>query len=299
MILHISDFYFHLLDLLQGTYTLRIVMTFFELLIIIAPYLVISMLVHVTLMQFVQKRGIRISTRNKLLTTVFGSLLGIVSPLPTYAALPIGISFIPLGVPVSAVMAFAIASPLMNPAVFFLTMTQLGADVAIARLVAAIGISICGGMIVGFTMKSIQTPLNINPKVKIKRSFFNEFKRTFSFLSKRFLFALFLSAVVKALISPEWIARILGQHVQHSLLIAIGLGVPFYSCGGAAIPFIEVLSEMGMNKGAVLAFFIAGPATKLETLYIYKSMLGIKIFFFYLILTVVGAFICGLIMLLR
>jgi uncharacterized membrane protein YraQ (UPF0718 family) len=78
------------------------------------------------------------------------------------------------------------------------------------------------------------------------------------------------------------------------LLVAIALGVPFYSCGGAAIPFVDVLSDMGMNKGAVLAFFIAGPATKLETLYIFKSLLGIKILIFYVVITVIGAFLAGL-----
>ena len=71
-------------------------------------------------------------------------------------------------------------------------------------------------------------------------------------------------------------------------MVGIALGVPFYSCGGAAIPFVEVLSDMGMNKGAVLAFLIAGPATKLGTLYIFKSLLGIKIFIFYLVITVIG-----------
>jgi hypothetical protein len=65
----------------------------------------------------------------------------------------------------------------------------------------------------------------------------------------------------------------------------MALGVPFYSCGWAAIPFMETLQSLGMSKGAVLAFFIAGPATKLETLYVFKSLLGAKILFYYLTLT--------------
>ncbi len=72
------------------------------------------------------------------------------------------------------------------------------------------------------------------------------------------------------------------------------MGVPFYSCGGAAIPLVEVLKDMGMNNGAVLAFFIAGPATKLSTLYIYKSLLGVQALLLFLALTLTGAYVSGL-----
>jgi uncharacterized membrane protein YraQ (UPF0718 family) len=90
------------------------------------------------------------------------------------------------------------------------------------------------------------------------------------------------------------ITRLLSGNAKTSTLIAIGMGVPFYTCGGSAIPFIETLMELGMSKGATLAFFIAGPATKLETLYAYKSLLGIKVLIFYLSLTFVYSYIAGL-----
>jgi len=50
---------------------------------------------------------------------------------------------------------------------------------------------------------------------------------------------------------------------------------------------------MGMNDGAILAFFIAGPATKLETLYIFHQLLGMKVLVFYLVLTLLGAYLSG------
>jgi len=103
--------------------------------------------------------------------------------------------------------------------------------------------------------------------------------------------------VVKAIVSPELVTNILGHHIRRSLLIAIAMGVPFYSCGGAAIPFVEVLKDMGMNKGAVLAFFVAGPATKLATLYIYKSLLGISALILFLVVTLMGAYFSGLLFL--
>ncbi len=284
--------------MLAGTYTLRILQAFFELFIKIAPYLIISIFIHVTLKRIVDVKKISLNTRSEVLSIAAAAVLGMTSPLPTYAAVPIGISFVPLGIPVSAVMTFIIASPLINPSVFFLTLTQLDAEIAIARVIAAFVISICGGVIAGVIFKSIKEPVQNDDGTKKQRSFFDEFKRTSLFLSKPFFVALLLSAIVKAMVSPQFVNEILGQHIRQSLLVAIALGVPFYSCGGAAIPFVEVLCELGMNKGAVLAFFIAGPATKLETLYIFKTLLGIKILFFYLILTSIGAYIFGLVMLL-
>ncbi len=246
-------------------------------------------------MRFTKKKKIVLKIKNSGLAILAASSLGIISPLPTYAAVPIGLSFIPFGVPLAAVIAFVIASPLINPSVFFLTYTQLGMEIALWRITTAFILAITGGFISVHFFKKIALHVanNKNPD-KPERNFLQELKAGVVFFGKHFAIALLISAVVKALISPEFINEILGQQITGSLLVGIALGVPFYSCGGAAIPFVEVLSDMGMNKGAVLAFLIAGPATKLGTLYIFKSLLGIKIFIFYLFITVIGAFLAGL-----
>jgi uncharacterized membrane protein YraQ (UPF0718 family) len=113
------------------------------------------------------------------------------------------------------------------------------------------------------------------------------------YMLKYFSIAILLSAAVRALVPPEMITRLLAGNAKVSTLIAIGMGVPFYTCGGSAIPFIETLMELGMSKGAVLAFFLAGPATKLETLYAYKTLLGIRVLIFYLALTLLFSYIAG------
>ncbi len=229
-----------------------------------------------------------------MLAIIIGSVLGILSPLPTYAAIPIGLSLIPLGLPFGAVMAFVIASPLINPSIFFLTLTQMGPEIALARVFASLIISLAGGLLF-LSIKNPQFPDSaFQLSSKTPRPFLIELWRSTLFFTKYFTIAILISAAVKALVSPQFVTQILGQQIERSLLVAIALGVPFYSCGGAAIPFVEVLSEMGMDKGAVLTFFIAGPVTKLETMYIFKSLLGIKYFLLYLLLTLGGAFLSGL-----
>ena len=286
---------YYLKDLLEGTYTLRIIQSFVELFIKIAPYLLISILIQTLLMQLIARRGIRLRIKNGVVAVMAGSFLGMLSPLPSYAAIPIGLSLIPLGVPFTAVMAFSIASPLINPSILFLTVSQLGLEVGIARVVATLVISVAGGLLFGRIFRNIVLPHGLETDhTRYQRSFWKELWRGTLFFGKYFTLALLISAVVKALISPELVKQILGHHIQRSLLVAIAMGVPFYSCGGAAIPFVEVLKDMGMNNGAVLAFFIAGPATKLSTLYIYKSLLGVQALLLFLVLTLTGAYVLGL-----
>jgi uncharacterized membrane protein YraQ (UPF0718 family) len=219
----------------------------------------------------------------------------LLSPLPTYAAIPLGISFIRVGVPFSAVMAFIIASPLMNPTIFFITATQISIEMALVRTIAAFVISLTGGFLTMSVFKNISSDVkqDVLFNQKPSRTLLTEIYRNSLYILKTFSVALLLSAAVKALIPVEMIQRLLGGNAKFGTLFAIALGVPFYSCGGAAVSFVQTLMELGMSKGATLAFFISGPVTKLETLYAYNKLLGKKVLFFYLVLTLVFAYVAG------
>jgi len=293
------EWYYALLDLFRGTYTARITGNFFELLIIVVPYFLASVIINAIIRQYFFNPRIFTLTGSRFLDILIAATIGVVSPVPTYIAVPLGISLLFAGIPFSAVIAFMIASPLINPGIFYLTYSQLGIEIAMARVITALLLAIGGGYLAGWLFKKPLEQLSqrfSNYKPPEVRSVWKETWRSLRFFSRYFLIALLLSAAVKAFITPEYIARLLGGSASMSLVAGISLGVPFYSCGGAAIPLVQVLSEMGMNKGAVLAFFISGPATKLETLYIYKSIFkGYYIILFYLLVTLAGAFISGLI----
>jgi uncharacterized protein len=218
--------------------------------------------------------------------------------LPTYAAIPIGVSLMSAGIPFSAVMAFVISSPLINPSIFFLTATQIGLSMAIARTLTAFLLGMIGGLLTIKIFRSIYKNENVeeaNNVAKPKRSLFVEIYRNTLYVGKTFSIAILISAAVKAFVPQQTITYLLGGNAATGTLIAIALGVPFYTCGGAAIPLVQTLMEMGMSKGAVLAFFIAGPATKLETIYAYKKILGTKVLIFFLVLTLIFSYFAGVI----
>jgi len=184
---------------------------------------------------------------------------------------------------------------LMNPSVFFLTATELGMEMAIARTATAFALGTAGGLLMMTIFRSLSRVPASAPDVPHRpdRTLLMDVWKTLQYTGKYFSIAILLSAAVKALVPPQAIADLLGPHATTGTLVAIGLGVPFYSCGGAAIPFMETLMGLGMSKGATLAFCIAGPATKLETLYAFKTLLGVKVLLFYLVLTFAFACLVG------
>ncbi len=292
-----SEAYYYIRTWLEGTYTLRILENSWDLMLKIGPYLLISLAISVVSSRFVRKKRLLFSSRWEIVSILSAAIIGLISPLPTYAAIPVALSLMPGGVPFSAVIAFVISSPLINPSIFFLTATELGLEMALARTIAAFLLGAAGGLCVMTIFKSLRTPndKNVVPFSAPERPLLTDIWKTFQYAAKYFSIAILLSAAVKALVPPQLVADLLGSNARMGTVLAIGLGVPFYSCGGAAIPFVETLMELGMSKGATLAFFIAGPATKLETLFAFKTQLGMRVLLYYLAMTFVFSSLAGLV----
>lgn len=295
------EYYYVLREMFEGTYTARIITNFFELIWLVGPYFIISVIINTVLRQHITHKKFHFSTGYTWLDMLFAAFIGLLSPLPTYIAVPMGLSLLATGIHTRIIFTFMLASPLINPGIFFLTWSQLGLEIALARVFAALFIALTGGYIAGLLTAKLKT--NFYPKAAIpgieKRKLWVESWYSLRYLGKYFLIALVISAAIKSMVPAEIINDLLGNNARMSVLAAIALGVPLYSCGGAAIPLIEVLSEMGMNKGAILAFFTAGPSTKIETLYIYKSLFGgYQVVMLYLIFSLLGAILSGFLYLL-
>src|SRR6056297_2825755 len=83
-----------------------------------------------------------------LLMIGLGALAGGLSPFCSCGVIPLIAALLAMGVPLSAVMAFWLASPIMDPSMFVLTAGVLGLDFAIAKTLAAIGLGVFGGLVV-------------------------------------------------------------------------------------------------------------------------------------------------------
>ena len=288
------ELYYKLADLFRGTYTGTFIATLFKYTCQIGPYFLIAVLINAVLKQLLTSKKMPSFHISPALAIPAAGLFGMLSPMPTYLALPLGLSLLSSHVPFGTVAAFVIASPLLNPGIFILTLSQLGWTIALARLFSVLLLSVLGGFLV--QVFSPRLPLvqdKESKKQPERRSFKTEFVRSLRYMSKYFIIALVLASFVRAFVPETMIARLFGGHAGMGLIAAMAMGVPFYTCGGAAIPLVRVLSEMGMHQGAVLTFLLSGPATKLETLAVSKSLLGFKWMFLYLGYSLAGSLVCG------
>ena len=94
------------------------------------------------------------------------ALLGGLSPFCSCEVIPFIAALLAVGAPLSAIMAFWLASPLMDPAMFLITSGTLGFDFAIAKTIAAVAIGLGGGFFVKALSGSMlfADPLKVAPK---------------------------------------------------------------------------------------------------------------------------------------
>ena len=90
----------------------------------------------------------RAFTGAPLAMILFAALAGGLSPFCSCGVIPLIAALLAVGVPLSAVMAFWLASPIMDPSMFVLTAGVLGLDFAVAKTIAAVGLGIAGGLAV-------------------------------------------------------------------------------------------------------------------------------------------------------
>ncbi len=98
---------------------------------------------------------------------LLAALLGGLSPFCSCEVIPFIAALLAVGAPLSAVMAFWLASPLMDPAMFAITSGTLGFDFALAKTFAAVGLGLLGGALTMLFAKSVvfADPLRDKPQV--------------------------------------------------------------------------------------------------------------------------------------
>jgi uncharacterized membrane protein YraQ (UPF0718 family) len=79
------------------------------------------------------------------LMVICAALMGALSPFCSCGVIPLIAALLAMGVPLPPVMAFWLASPIMDPSMFVLTAGTLGMAFALFKTAAAVGIGLLGG----------------------------------------------------------------------------------------------------------------------------------------------------------
>ena len=249
---------------------------------------------------------------------LMAALLGGLSPFCSCGVIPLIAALLTMGVPLPAVMAFWLSSPLMDPSMFVLTLGTLGSTFALAKTVAAIGVGLMGGftmLALGFT-SLFANPLkpgigdggcgasavrNAKPihwtfweEIDRRSVFGKELARNFMFLGKWLTLAFLLESLMLTYVPGEWIAQFLGGGGFAGTALAALVGVPAYLNGYAALPLVSGLVDAGMDPGAAMAFLIAGGVSSIPAAIAVFALVRLPVFGAYLLLAFIGAVISGL-----
>ncbi len=306
---------------LRHTYTLRVLANFWDLAAQLWYFVVLGALFSTLAWRYLPKTRIRRTLQQRANgSIVAATLLALISPLCTFAAIPVAGRLINMGVPAAPLVAFVVASPLMNPSLFAYTAGAIGMEMAVARLVTAASV----GLLAGFAAQSalrhrltFATRTAIPPESSTAKTdgpsefttpsgatigrhpafkaglLAQRFRGDLLFIAKFFGLGIFIAALVKTFLSQDLVLALVGPGSVWAVPMAVALGVPLYACGGGSIPIVESMMQMGMSPGAALGFFIAGPATKFSTLTMLGAVWGRRILLFYLGLMLVGALFWG------
>ncbi len=119
------------------------------------PYLLVTIPIAVAVnMSGASKYISRAFSARPIVAIILATLVGAFSPFCSCGVIPVVAAMLIGGVPLAPVMSFWLASPSMDPEIFFLSASMLGWNLAIWRLAATLLLSLGGGFVTHFLVHS-------------------------------------------------------------------------------------------------------------------------------------------------
>jgi hypothetical protein len=253
------------------------------------------------------------------------ALFGGLAPFCSCEVIPFIAGLLAVGAPLSAIMAFWLSSPLIDPPTLLITASALGWPFAVGKAVSAVALGLFGGYAVkammagglfanpvrgglkkasGCCSASSSAGVPVSGAKPVWR-FWQEEPRRDMFRSELFENALFLvkwlvlAYVLEALlityVPASMIAGLVGGEGFVPIAIAAIVGMPAYLNGYVAPPLLAGLMEQGMSAGAAMAFMIAGAVSCIPAMAAVWALVHRGVFVIYIGLGLAGAIISGLV----
>ena len=249
---------------------------------------------------------------------VFASLMGALSPFCSCGVIPIIAALLACGVPLAPVMAFWLASPLMDPSMFVITAGVLGLRSRWRKRLPHSAVGLLGG----FGLLALQRfGLLVRPSLQRQRrqrrlrrlenpqsegrrlALCGGSRSAAKPLDKSAPECAFPRQVAAArlrarkpddgLCALDLVGRIAGDGGLLSILGATLVGIPSYLNGNAALPLVAGLIDKGMAPGAAMAFLVGGGVTSIPAALAVLGIARRQVFAAYLAFAILGALLSG------
>jgi hypothetical protein len=282
------------------------------------PFIIIAVFLVAYLKSSGAERIISKSFQGREVKVIFlAALVGGLAPFCSCEVIPFIASMLALGVPLSAVMAFWLSSPLIDPPALLITASALGWDYAVAKTLSALSLGLFGGfgiyILSGMGMFSsplkkmgntqsccVSDPFqgetmwkfwDDDKRIKIFRS---EFFSNSLFLLKWLTLAYLLEALMIIYIPAQLVGSVVGGEGLFPIVAGAFIGVPLYLNSYAAPALVSGLLDQGLSAGGAMAFLVGGAISSIPAMTAVWSIVNRSTFIAYLTFGIGGAIICGI-----
>ncbi len=247
---------------------------------------------------------------------LLAALVGALAPVCGISVLPLVAALLGAGVPLAAVMAFWLASPVTDPGMFAITAATLGTGFAIGKTLAAFAVGLFGGAVTAALAGHGRLGAPLRPdwqgaaggcgsgagdrldlrfwRDPARRALFGRTLAGTGRLMLKWLSLAFLAEyLLRRFVPQDWIAGLAGDGNPLAVPAAALIGAPLYLDGTAALPLVRGLTESGMSTGAAMALLVAGGITSAWAAIPVYGLVRLPVFLLYLGLAVTGAMFCG------
>jgi len=221
--------------------------------------------------------------------SIFGALLGTVTPFCSCSSIPIFIGFTSAGLPLEVTFAFLISSPLVDLASLMIVMSFFGAKIAIAYVVVGLVIAVIGGTIIGklkmekyiedFVWGIQSGEVELEEMTRKDRIVYSK-NQVKQIVGKVWLYVLIgvgIGAAIHNWIPQPVIESVVGSKNPFAVILATAIGIPMYADIFGTLPIAEALFFKGVGVGTVLSFMMAVTALSLPSIVMLRKVVKPKL----------------------
>lgn len=250
---------------------------------------------------------------NKMI--ILAAFFGGLAPFCSCEVIPFVAALLATGAPVSAIMAFWLSSPLIDPPSLLITAAALDWNFALGKAVAAVGIGLLGGFCTKMLLRGAafnntlranavrNSCCGINENTVLwkfwqdsarSKEFGAEVVANGLFLLKWLALAYLIEALLVLYLPAEIIVSVVGGDGLWAIVIGALVGAPAYLNSYAAPALVAGLIDQGMSNGAGMAFMTAGAVSCIPAMVAVWSLVNNRVFAAYCCFGFIGAVLSGI-----
>jgi uncharacterized membrane protein YraQ (UPF0718 family) len=218
-----------------------------------------------------------------------GVVFGLPLPICSCGVVPVYRSLTLQGVPLTAALAFLVATPELGLDAALLSVPMLGWPLALLRLAAAGGVALGVGWLLGGPLAHARAEAESAAPVaiahlaqkqpaplaaRLRQGIEVGLGEVVDHTGPWVLLGLIVAAVAEPLLAGGALAHLPPGWDVPVLALA---GMPLYVCASGATPLVAVLVAAGVSPGAGVAFLLTGPATNLTTFGVLQRLHGTRL----------------------